>query len=456
MVPLPAQIPNLPMLNSSYKSHFRINFNLAYPVVLSQLGHIMVSVADSIMVGQLGTLPLAAASLGNSLFTVIMVFGLGLSFSITPLVAGADGRKNKKRISLLLINGVLVSSLAGILLYLTGYLVTPLLLHLNQPEPVVELAIPYVHLLCLSMVPLMVFQGFRQFAEGLSLTRQAMYISVIANLLNVLGNYMLIYGKWGAPALGMNGAAVSTIWSRVIMAFMMAYFVFKSDILKPYRLRWRKKFISFSHMYRIIKLGLPISFQMIFEVGAFSFSALMIGWLGTKELAAHQIAINIAAVTYMMATGIAAAATIRVGNLLGQGQLIEMRKAGYSSMLMALLFMGGTALLLILFSHLVPQFYVQDPEVISIASGLLLVAALFQLSDGLQVVGLGSLRGLEDVKIPSLISLLAYWVVALPIGYVLGFVFDMGATGIWSGLLIGLTVAALMLFFRFRKLSSLK
>jgi len=441
------------MFSSNYKKHFRENFILAYPVVLSQLGHIMVSVADSIMVGQLGTLPLAAASLGNSLFTVIMVFGLGLSFGITPLVASADGRKNQKRISLLLINGVLVSSVAGILLYLLGYLITPLLPHLNQPEPVVALAIPYVHLLCFSMLPLMVFQGFRQFAEGLSLTRQAMYISVLANALNVVGNYMLIYGKWGAPAWGLNGAAVSTVISRIIMAFIMGYFVIKSETLRPYRLRWKKKFISVSHMFRILKLGLPISMQMIFEVGAFSFSAVMIGWLGAKQLAAHQIAINIAAVTYMMAGGIAAAATIRVGKLFGKGQLSEMRAAGYSSLLMAMAFMTTSGLLLILLKNVIPQFYVQDPEVIQIASGLLVVAAFFQLSDGVQVVGLGALRGLEDVKLPSLVSLLAYWMVALPIGYVLGFVFKLGAPGIWTGLLFGLTVAAILLFLRFRKLS---
>lgn len=441
------------MLPSDYKNHFRENFFLAYPVVLSQLGHILVSVVDSIMVGQLGTLPLAAASLGNSIFTVVMVFGMGLSLSITPLVAGAHGRKNKKRISLLLINGVLVCSAAGLLLFLSGYLISPLLLHLNQPAQVVKLAIPYFHILCFSMLPLMVFQGFRQFAEGLSLTKQSMYITIFANALNVVGNYMLIYGKWGAPALGLNGAAISTMLSRVIMAFIMGYFVLNADILKVYRLRWKRKFISIRHMVRIMKLGWPISLQMAFEVGAFSFSAIMIGWLGAKALAAHQIAISIASLTYMMAGGIAAAATIRVGNLFGRGQVQEMQKAGYSSLIMAVVFMTTAGLILILLNNLIPYLYVKDPEVIKLAGGLLVIAALFQISDGVQVVGLGALRGLEDVKIPSMISLLAYWVVALPIGYVLGFVFNGGANGIWTGLLFGLTVAAILLFFRFRKLS---
>lgn len=441
------------MLSADYKKHYRENFFLAYPVVLSQLGHIMVSVADSIMVGQLGTLPLAAVSLGNSIFTVIMVFGLGLSFSITPLVAGAHGRKNKKRISLLLINGVLVSTAGGVLLYLSGYLISPLLLHLDQPAPVVNLAIPFFHILCFSMVPLMVFQGFKQFAEGLSLTKQAMYISVFANLLNIAGNYMLIYGKWGAPPLGLEGAAISTFVSRVIMALMMGAYVLYAGRLKIYRLRWRRKFVSVRYMLRILKLGLPISLQMALEVGAFSFSAIMMGWLGAKALAAHQIAISIAALTYMMASGIAAAATIRVGNLFGSGRLRDMQIAGYSSMLMVIGFMSSAGLLLVLLNNFIPQLYVNDPEVIKIAGSLIIIAALFQISDGVQVVGLGALRGLEDVKVPSMISLLAYWVVALPIGYLLGFTGGFGALGIWTGLLLGLSVAAILLFFRFRKLS---
>jgi multidrug resistance protein, MATE family len=234
---------------------------------------------------------------------------------------------------------------------------------------------------------------------------------------------------------------------------MMAYYVLNANQLKIYRLRWKRKFISMRHMVRILKLGWPISLQMAFEVGAFSFSAIMIGWLGAKELAAHQIAISMAALTYMMASGIAAAATIRVGNLFGSGQVKEMQMAGYSSLVMVIIFMTTAGLILILLNNIIPQFYVKDPEVINIAAGLIIIAALFQISDGVQVVGLGALRGLEDVKVPGMISLLAYWIVALPIGYVLGFTLRGGANGIWTGLLFGLTVAAILLFFRFRKLS---
>jgi MATE family multidrug resistance protein len=441
------------MLSTDYQRHFKENFYLAYPVVLSQLGHILVSVADSIMVGRLGTVPLAAASLANSIFTIVLVFGLGLSYSITPLVAAANGRNNRKRISLLLINGLVVSTIMGVLLFLGSYLLSPLLYYLNQPEEVVVLAIPFLNILFFSMIPLMVFQGYKQFAEGLSLTRQSMYLSIFANVLNVAGNYVLIYGKLGFPAIGMEGAAISTLVSRILMALIMAWYIHTSDLLKPFRLRWKQKYLSARHMWRIIRLGLPISVQMIFEMGAFSFSAIMIGWLGAKELAAHQIAINVAALTYMMASGIGAAATIRVGTLFGQGKIKEMRAAGLSSLVMAILFMSTTGLILVLANSFIPSFYIQDPEVIELAAGLLIIAAIFQVSDGVQVVGLGCLRGLEDVKIPSMVSLLAYWVVGLPVGYLLCFKFNFGVNGIWTGLLIGLTIAALLLYLRFQKLS---
>lgn len=436
--------------SADFKEHFSKNFTLAYPVVLSQLGHILVSVFDSLMVGQIGTLPLAAASLGNSIFTITLVFGLGVSYSITPLIAAADGRRNYTRISLLLLNGLVSNVLLGIVLFIAGYFLSPYITVLDQPPSVVELAIPYINILFLSMVPLMVFQAFRQFAEGLSLTRQAMYISILANGLNVLLNYILIFGKLGAEPMGLVGAGWATLVSRVVMAMAMAGWVLYAKRFELFRRFLRLRHLSFIHMYRIFKLGLPISGQMIFEMGAFSFSAVMIGWLGAKELAAHQIAINVASVTYMMASGIAAAATIRVGNQKGLGNFSAMRMAGYSNLVMGVVFMMGSGLLMVLLNKFIPMLYIDDMEVINIASSLLVIAALFQISDGVQVVGLGALRGLEDVRIPSLISLLAYWVIGLPVGYFLCFKAGFGVDGIWLGLLTGLSVAAVLLTVRFK------
>ncbi|ALJ01595.1 MATE family efflux transporter [Rufibacter tibetensis] len=441
------------MFSAHYREHYKSTFWLAYPVVLSQLGHILVSVADSVMAGRIGTVQLAAASLGNSIFTIVLVFGLGISYAITPLVARADGRKNHTRIALVLLNGLVLNTLIGILLFLAFWGLSPFIAYLNQPEEVVRLAIPYVNVLFLSMVPLMVFQAFKQFAEGLSLTKQSMYISILANVINVGLNYVLIYGKLGMPALGLNGAAWATLISRILMAGMMAMFIFMSPRFARYRSYLHLQSISWSHMTRMFKIGFPISLQMIFEMGAFSFSAVMIGWLGARDLASHQIALNVASVTYMMASGISAAATIRVGKLRGSGDAHGIHTAGYSSLIMGAMFMATSALLIILCKDLIPHFYVKDVTVHALAAQLLIVAAVFQLSDGVQVVALGALRGLEDVKVPSMISLFSYWLIALPLGYALGFWANLGAIGIWLGLLTGLTFAAVLLFFRFRKFS---
>lgn len=442
------------MYTLSYRDHFKANISLAYPVVLSQLGHILVNVCDSMMVGQLGTVELAASSLANSVFVIAMVCGLGISYSITPLVATAAGKKDHSRLSLLLVNGTTLCFIFGIFLAVAGYFFAPLLRYFNQPPEVVLKAVPYLTILFASLLPLMVFQGFKQFAEGLSITKQPMLISVFTNVLNFVLNYALIFGKLGLPELGMNGAAYATLIARALMAVLMAIFVFKAPELQRYSYHFRKKYLTVNHMRRILKIAFPISVQMIFEVGAFSFSAVMIGWLGAKELAAHQIAISTASISYMMASGLAAAGTIRVGMQAGRNDFSELRKAGNSNMLLAVAFMTFCALLFIVFQNAIPHLYTSNEEVIHFAAGLLVIGGIFQISDGVQVVGLGVLRGLEDVRVPGLISLLAYWVVALPLGYFLGFHAGMGVYGVWTGLLFGLTVAAILLFWRFRKLSA--
>lgn len=439
------------ILSPVYRQHYKTTFWLAYPVVLSQLGHIMVSVADSVMAGRLGTTQLAAASLGNSIFTIVLVFGLGISYSMTPMVARADGRNNHSRIALVLTNGLVLNTLLGAVLFLVFFGLSPLITYLDQPAAVEAMALPYVNVLFLSMVPLMIFQAFKQFAEGLSLTKQSMYISIFANVINIGLNYVLMYGKLGFPAMGLIGAAWATLFSRILMAFMMGAYILMHKRFERYwsYLSWQH--LSWAHISRMFKIGMPISMQMIFEMGAFSFSAVMIGWMGARELAAHQIALNIASITYMMASGISAAATIRVGKLRGTGDLQSVHHAGYSSLILGAVFMAGSAILIILAKDFIPLLYVKDVEVQALATQLLIIAAIFQLSDGVQVVGLGALRGLEDVKVPSLISLFSYWLFALPLGYVLGFWFELGPIGIWLGLLIGLTTSALLLFLRFKR-----
>ncbi|GAB3296665.1 MATE family efflux transporter [Hymenobacter tenuis] len=435
-----------------FSAHLRPTLTLAYPVVLSQLGHVLVNVCDSMVVGQTGKVPLAAVSLSVSVSTVVMVLGLGLTMGITPLVAGADGRRDTPALGRLLVNGVWLSVVAGVLLALLGLIVPALLPYLNQPTDVVELAAPWVQVMFLSFFPLMIFQGFKQFAEGLGLTRQAMLLSVQANVLNAVLCYGMVFGKLGFPEMGMMGAAWATLISRVLLAALMAAYVLKAKRLQAYRTAARLNLQPDADgVRRLIGLGSPIGVQMMFEMGAFSFSAIMIGWLGATELAAHQIAINVASVTYMAASGIAAAATIRVGKHRGARDAAGAREAGLAAYLITFLFMSLMGVLLVLGRHTIPHYYNHDPAVVAKAASLLLIAAAFQISDGLQVVGLGALRGLEDVKIPSVVALLAYWAIALPLGYVLGFRLGWGATGVWVGLLTGLTLVAVALLIRFKR-----
>lgn len=424
---------------------------LAYPVVLSQLGHILVNVCDSLLVGRLGKTALAAIGVGVSTSTVLLVLGLGLSMGSVPLVATAEGRRDFPALGRLLVSSVWLSALAGLVLAGLGQLLPFLLDLLGQPAEVVALATPWVRVISWSLFPLMVFQGFREYAEGLGLTRQAMWLSILANVVNAALCYALIFGRWGAPTLGMVGSAWATLLARVLMAALMAGYVLLAPRLAESRAAIQTWWPDAATGCRLLDLGAPIGVQMAFEVGAFSFSNLMMGWLGVTAQAAHQVAITVASVTYMAASGISAAATVRVGQLRGAGRLGEARQAGFAAYWLTFGFMGLMALLLIVGRYQIPLLFIDDQAVIAQAATLLLIAALFQISDGMQVVGLGALRGLEDVKVPSVVALLAYWAVALPLGYVLGFVLKLGPVGVWTALLLGLSIVAGVLLLRFRR-----
>ncbi|MDA0195429.1 MAG: MATE family efflux transporter [Bacteroidetes bacterium] len=437
----------------NYKEHFRRNISLAFPVMLSQLGHVLVGVADSVMVGQLGTVPLAAVSLAGSIFHLLMFFGIGVSYSLTPLVAAADGENDASKSIAFLKHGFVVNTFIGLILAAMMYWSSGLLYHLDQEADVVTMAIPFLSIISWSVIPLMMFQSFRQFAEGLSFTKQSMYISLSGNIVNVVLNYVLIFGHWGFSEMGMNGAALATLISRVIMTVSIGAFVLYSPLFSTYWKKFNLKGFSFKIAEQLLKIGIPTGLQFIFEIGAFSMAAIMMGWLGAEQLAAHQIAINVVAITYMMATGISAAATIRVGNQLGRKDIPTLRMAGNTCFLMVAVFMATCGIVLISLNEYLPTLYIHDKVVIDYASTLLMIAAFFQISDGVQVVGLGALRGLGDVRMPTIYTLIAYWIMALPIGYFLGIQLEFGVIGIWMGLLVGLSISAIMQFWRFRRLT---
>ncbi|WP_162342987.1 MATE family efflux transporter [Cyclobacterium salsum] len=436
-----------------FKADFSTTFSLAYPVMLSQLGQVMVGVADNIMVGRLGAIPLAAASLANSIFFLMLMFGIGISMAVTPMVAAADGEGKIGKIGRFLSHGFVINGVSSLVLFLVILGLSPGLRWLGQPEEVVTLAIPYLLIITFSLVPFMFFQTYKQFIEGLSQTKQAMYITVFFNLFNVGLNWLLIYGYWGFPALGLNGAGWATLISRILMAVAIYLYVTRSERYARFLMGFSLKNLRFSILKRMLRIGIPTGLQFVFEVGAFSTAAIMMGWIGVNALAAHQIAINLASISYMMASGLSAAAMVRVGNQLGRRDIGKLRQVGFSIFGMVAVFMLLFGLTFLLFRNYLPLLYIEEQGVVEMAASLLVVAAFFQISDGLQVVGLGALRGLSDVKVPTLVTLVAYWVIGLPLGYFLSFHLGWNELGIWTGLLTGLTLTAAMLIYRFHSLS---
>ena len=440
------------MFSVNYRSHYKKTLQLAYPVCISQLGHVMVGVVDTAMVGYIGSAQQAAVALANSFYVLALVFGLGISTGITPLVAIADGEKDHSSMTDLLKSGFVVNLLTGILLFTVLFFCSPFLKMLDQPEQVAEMAIPFFNVMIFSIIPLAIFSSFKQFAEGLSDTKTAMIISISANILNVALNYVFIYGKLGFEPMGMMGACWASFWSRIVMAVAMFVYIYYHKEYKKYWKNFNLK-ISFPLAKNILSIGIPSGLQSIFEIGAFAVAIIMIGWIGEKEQAAHQVAISIAAVTYMIASGIAAAASVRVGNGVGKKDITELRTAGFSAFILAVCFMTLSAIAFIAGRNYFPTLFSGDEQVISIASSLLIIGALFQLSDGIQVVGLGALRGMKDVTIPTIIAAISYWVIGIPTSYFLAFKLHLGVQGVWYGLFLCLSVSAVSLFVRFSVVS---
>ena len=435
------------------KKHIVSTFQLAYPVMIGQLGIIMMGVVDSLMVGHLGAAPLAAASLGNSLAFILLVVGIGVSLAVTPLVAIAVGANRREDCGVYFRQSLLVNTVVSVIIASTVFFAADYLWLFGQPLEVQIQAQSYMKIIGLSALPLMLFQTYKQFIEGFSIMRPAMIIAILANLINAFANWVLIYGKLGFPALELDGAGWATFSSRVFMAIAIMTFVMKNKLFKQYDVSFHFRNINLPIVKKILSLGLPSGTQYFFEVGAFSLAVVMVGWLGTKQLAAHQIAINLASISFMVVLGISVAGSIRVGNAVGMKNITETRRAGFTASFLGASVMFCAGLIFIFFRNYLPTLYVSDEVVISYASSLLIIAALFQLSDGVQAVGIGILRGLTDVKIPTAITFIAYWIVGLPVGYLLGFTLELGVQGVWIGLLLGLTTSAILLTLRFNSRS---
>lgn len=423
------------------------------PIVVSQLGHTLVHLADSVIVGHFaGTVQLAAVSLVNSLFMLVLVLGLGVSYGLTPLIARENGSKNYDECGRLLSNSLLINIIMGIVLYLFIHFGTLLIIdHIGQSPDVVAYAKPYLSYLGLSILPLMIFQTFKQFAEGLGFTKQAMYISIWGNVINIIIGIILVKGMFGIPPMGVKGVGISTLIDRMLMATVMSFYVFRSVNFKKYLKTFSLTLIDKIRSIKILKIGTPVALQYSFEISAFSGAAILIGTIGAVEQASHQVAINLASTTYMLASGIASAATIKTGTYLGKNDLLDLRRSAIASYHVIIAFMSVTAVFFICANNILPFIYTEDMAVVHIAAQLLIIAGFFQLFDGTQVVGLGVLRGIGDVNVPTIITFVAYWIIGIPLAYLLGITLKLGVNGIWYGLTFGLLTASVLLFFRFQK-----
>ncbi|MEK2645852.1 MATE family efflux transporter [Bdellovibrio sp. BCCA] len=441
------------MSRSKFFHESKFLAKLAGPIVISQVGQNLITLADTIMVGSLGPLALGASAFAGSVFIVFLIFGLGMLAPLTALFARMQGQENYPY------GGVLLRHSIAIALVVSGfvigllYILLPNLHLFGQTPEVLKLGSDFFEIIAWSVLPSLIYQTYKQFTDGIGKTKVSMYVMIFGVIFNIAGNYVLIHGYYGFPKLGLNGSAWATLMARTLMALAMIFYVHLHPHFKRYLAeRWTHRFDR--HLLKnIIRLGIPNGLTYLFEVGAFSSAAVMMGWFGATPLAAHQITISLASTSFLITLGVGIAASIRVGYELGRGDYSLARFAGFTAIKLGAAYMSLCALGFFFFRHWFPTFYVSDQDVIAWAAKFFVVVAIFEIFDGIQAVAIGALRGMSDTQWPSIIAFFAYWIMGLPLGYVLAFHLGVGPVGIWIGLLIGLIFASILLTWRFHILS---
>ena len=443
-----------------YLPYYKRNLRVALPVMLTQLGASLVGLFDSIMVGHYATVDLAAVSFANAIFFMAMVFAMGALMAITPLVgmkvgeinAHPDDKANiRHKIAVLFQNGMLFTILQSVLMLILLGGCLPFLEYFGQDPEVIAVARPYYILIVISLVPFLFFTFFKQFLEGLGNTLVAMIITLTMNALNIFLNWIFIYGNCGFEAMGAPGAGIGSLISRIGMALCFALTIWFHRDWKYYIQTFSWSSFSWKEIKQQIKIGFPIGAQTFLETFTFAASFVIIGWISKEALAAHQVANQIADLTFMIALGVGAATTIRVSHQLGEGNLHAVRMASNASIHLVLVINTIGAALMISLRNYIPMIFTEDQEVIAIASKLIIIAGLFQYADGLQAVGAAMLRGITDVKVPMVIAFVSYILVGLSVGLLCAFPLKMGAAGIWIGFIFGLALAAICFHIRFNR-----
>jgi MATE family multidrug resistance protein len=437
----------------SWRKHFGQTFFLALPVCLSNVGHIVVDLADNYFIGRLHekTTGQAAVSLAGAMYMMILVLLIGISYGLTPIVAEADAQQKKERIVVHLRHAFVQNFFSSIILFIILFSLAPLLRYSDKPADVSDLAVRYLNVTMLSMIPLSLFFTCKQFAEGMSNTKAAMFITIGANAMNIVLNYFLVFGKAGFPQLGVMGACWATFISRSCMAVTMVSYIYFAKRYRDYRPAFRFRNLSWAPVKEQLRIGIPSGLMFVLEVAAFAVPTLFIP--GTFQLAAHRVSLGLAAMTYMISSGLGAAATIRVGHYLGMKDKTGLRRAGFSAALFSVTFMFFAAIIFIVFRFKLTSFFNDDPEVLKYAAPLLFIAAAFQLFDGAQVTIQGALRGLKDTVVPGVIAFVSYWLIGLPASWYFCTQMHLGVQGVWYGFILGLFFASAGFLFRFNRIS---
>ena len=432
-----------------FKQHAKQLILLSYPIILAQVGTVLMGITDTVMLGQVGKNEMAASGVANQLYFLFTSIGMGTLGVISSMVAASKSAKNNTECGEILRTGMELSFLLSLIICVCIFFVGENFHVFNQPPEVTVIVTKYLRILTISTIPLMLFISLKQYSDCLGYGKPAMLITVIALLINIVLNWIFIYGNLSFPAMGAYGAALATLFARILMALMLVAYIFKSKSYQTFLPPLISTFKTMPLIIKMVKIGLPGGLQFFFEIGAFAGAAVFVGWLGATELAAHQVALGLAALTYMVASGLSVGSAIRVANAFGENKKSLIMENAVTSIITVCIFMGIAALIFVTLDKELIQLFINDNSVIATGISILHIAALLQLFDGLQVVALGNLRGIEDVNKPTVITLLAYWVIALPLGYLLGFRYDFEMHGIWLGLLAGLAVSGILLTARF-------
>lgn len=431
------------------KKHYLPLWRLGLPVIMAQIGQISVGIVDSIMIGQAGTTELAAASFANTLFNLTILFGTGCTFAITPRIGDAFGEGDTGKVAERFKSGMAYALSIGVLLtlFLLGL---AQLMHLMGQEPqVVELARPYLYVLIASTLPMLFFLGSKQFAEGIGDTKTGMAIVLIGNLVNVAGNYLFIYGHLGMPKMGLVGAGIGTLAARIFMALAFTFALGRFRHFAPYTALLRGSRLLMEQLKDYYHIGLPMGVSVVMASAAFGLSTIMMGWMGEVPLAAHQVALSISGLGYMIYQGLGVSSTIKISHLVGEGNTQEVKHVAYASTHLVLLLIATMSTLLLLSRNLLPTLFSTDPQVIAYTASFMVVMAIYQWVDGVSIIFGACLRGVADVRWPAIFTLVSYFGLALPCSYLFAFVLGVGPVGIWYGFPIGLAVCSLLFIGRF-------